>query len=106
MAEALTGVNGAIIQWAREHYNMSTEVAAQAIGIDTQRYERWERNEEFPTYAMLKKISELFQKPSALFFFPAPPTLPEINGELRTLPNSVISSFSKHIENVWFTAPS
>lgn len=97
MAEALTGVNGAIIQWARERYNISTEVAAQAIGIDTQRYERWERNEEFPTYAMLKKISELFQKPSALFFFPAPPALPEINGELRTLPNSVISSFSKHI---------
>lgn len=55
MAEALTGVNGAIIQWARERYNISTEVAAQAIGIDTQRYERWERNEEFPTYAMLKK---------------------------------------------------
>lgn len=97
MAETLTGVNGSIIQWARERYNMSTVEAAHAIGIDLQRYEKWERNEEFPTYAMLKKISNVFQKPSALFFFPEPPTLPEINGELRTLPDSVTSSFSKQI---------
>lgn len=97
MSEILTGVNGAIIKWARERYNMSTEVAAQAIGIDRQRYERWERNEDFPTYAMLKRISDLFQKPSAVFFFPAPPSLPDIDGELRTLPNSVVSSFSKHV---------
>lgn len=89
MAEILTGVNGTIIKWARERYNMSTVEAAHAIGIDIQRYEKWENNEDFPTYAMLKKISNVFQKPSALFFFPAPPDLPEINGELRTLPNSV-----------------
>ncbi len=97
MAEILTGVNGTIIKWARERYNMSTVEAAHAIGIDIQRYEKWENNEDFPTYAMLKKISNVFQKPSALFFFPAPPDLPEINGELRTLPNSVTSSFSKQI---------
>lgn len=97
MAEILTGVNGTMIRWARERYNMSTVEAAHAIGIDAKRYERWENNEDFPTYAMLKKISNVFQKPSALFFFPAPPNLPEINGELRTLPNSVTSSFSKQI---------
>ncbi len=97
MAETLTGINGSIIQWARERYNMSADEAAHAIGIDLSRYEKWERNEEFPTYAMLKKISSVFKKPTALFFFPAPPVLPEIKGELRTLPNSITSSFSKKI---------
>ena len=97
MAEKLTGVNGAIIKWVRERYNMTALEAAHAIGIDIQRYEKWENNEDFPTYAMLKKISIVFQKPSAIFFFPAPPNLPEINGELRTLPNNVTSSFSKQI---------
>ena len=34
MAETLTGINGSIIQWARERYNMSADEAAHAIGID------------------------------------------------------------------------
>lgn len=31
MAETLSGVNGKIIQWAREYYNMSYEEAAQRL---------------------------------------------------------------------------
>ena len=54
-----------MIRWARERYNMSTVEAAHAIGIDAKRYERWENNEDFPTYAMLKKISNVFQKSKA-----------------------------------------
>lgn len=34
MAEVLTGVNGNILKWAREFYNMSLEEAATAIGVD------------------------------------------------------------------------
>ena len=34
MAEVLTGINGAIIKWAREYYNMSIEDAAVLIGVD------------------------------------------------------------------------
>ena len=30
LAEILTGVNGKIIKWAREYYNMTTEEAANA----------------------------------------------------------------------------
>lgn len=97
MSEVLTGVNGKMIRWARERYNMSSAAAAQAIGVDVQRYENWENSEDYPTYSMLKKISNVFQKPSALFFFPDPPVLPDIKGELRTLPENVTSLFSKHI---------
>ena len=38
MAEVLLGVNGDIIRWAREYYNMKPEEAATAIGVDLQRY--------------------------------------------------------------------
>lgn len=38
MAEVLTGVNGQILRWAREGYNMSTSETAMALGIDEQRY--------------------------------------------------------------------
>ncbi|WP_105303964.1 ImmA/IrrE family metallo-endopeptidase [Anaerolactibacter massiliensis] len=97
MAEALSGVNGEIIRWAREFYNMSPDEAAQAIGVDISRYLNWENGTEHPTYAKLKKISDVFRKPSAVFFFPEPPQLPSIKGDLRTLPDEIVNSFSKNV---------
>lgn len=97
MAEAMLGVNGEIIRWAREYYNMQPSEAATAIGVDLQRYTNWESGKEFPTYAKLKKLSEVFRKPSALFFFPEPPNLPSIKGDLRTLPDDIVNHFSRNI---------
>ena len=97
MAEVLTGVNGSILKWAREFYNMSIDDAATAIGIDSTKYCEWENGTDFPTYAKLKKISSVFHKPSALFFFPEPPDLPPIKGDLRTLPDEVVNTFSKNV---------
>ena len=97
MAEVLTGVNGNVIRWAREFYNMSPEDAAIAIGVDFEKYSAWESGTDYPTYAKLKKISDVFRKPSAIFFFPDPPVLPPIKGDLRTLPNAVVDGFSKNI---------
>ena len=97
MAESLAGVNGDIIRWAREYYNMRPDEAASAIGVDLQRYINWESGEECPTYVKLKKISEVFRKPSAVFFFPEPPELPPLKGDLRTLPDEIVNQFSKNI---------
>ena len=97
MAEMLSGVNGNIIRWAREFYNMTPEDAAKAIGVDSKTYAQWESGEQYPTYAKLKKISDVFRKPSALFFFPEPPQLPPLKGDLRTLPDEVVSRFSKNV---------
>ena len=66
MAETLSGVNGEILRWAREFYNMNAEDAAKAIGVDVERYCNWEAGTDHPTYAKLRKISEVFRKPSAL----------------------------------------
>ncbi len=97
MGEVLTGVNGNILKWAREFYNMSLEEAAAAIGVDYEKYCNWEKGFDFPTYAKLRKASEVFHKPSAIFFFPKPPTLPPIKGDLRTLPEKVVNSLSKNV---------
>mgnify|MGYP001026243025 FL=1 len=97
MAETLSGVNGEILRWAREFYNMNAEDAAKAIGVDVERYCNWEAGTDHPTYAKLRKISEVFRKPSALFFFPTPPQLPPIKGDLRTLPDDVVNRFSKNV---------
>lgn len=97
MAEALSGVNGKIIQWAREYYNMSPEEAAQKIGVDLEKYKDWEAGTDYPTYAKLKKMSDVFHKPSALFFFPVPPQIASPKGDLRTLPDAVVSRLSRNV---------
>lgn len=97
MAEALSGVNGKIIQWAREYYNMSSEEAAQKIGVDLEKYKDWEAGTDYPTYAKLKKISDVFHKPSAVFFFPAPPKIASPKGDLRTLPDAVVNRLSRNV---------
>lgn len=97
MGEALSGVNGSIIRWARENYNMNIAEAARAIGIDEEKYISWEDGNDFPSYAKLKKISDVFRKPSAIFFFPEPPILPPIKGDLRTLSTEVTNRLSKNV---------
>lgn len=97
MAEQLSGVNGDIIRWAREFYNMSEEEAARSIGVSGEKYSAWESGAEFPTYAKLKKISDVFRKPSAVFFFSEPPDIPPIKGDLRTLSDTVVDGFSKNV---------
>ena len=97
MAEALSGVNGKIIQWAREYYNMSPEEAAQKIGVDLEKDKDWEAGTDYPTYAKLKKMSDVFHKPSALFFFPVPPQIASPKGDLRTLPDAVVSRLSRNV---------
>ena len=97
MAEQLKGVNGKIIRWAREFYNMSPEDAALSIGVSNETYSAWESGTEFPTYAKLKKVSDVFRKPSAVFFFSEPPNIPPIKGDLRTLPDTVVDGFSKNV---------
>ena len=97
MAETLSGVNGKIIQWAREYYNMSYKEAAQRIGVDVDKYKNWENGTDYPTYAKLRKISDVFHKPSALFFFPVPPQIKSPKGDLRTLPDTVVNRLSRNV---------
>lgn len=97
MAEQLTGVNGNIIKWARKYYNLSQEEAASSVGVDFERYRNWENGREYPTYAKLKEISRVLHKPSAVFFFPEPPIMPDIKADLRTLSDSVVDKLSKNV---------
>ena len=76
---------------------MSPEEAARSIGVSTEKYSAWESGAEFPTYAKLKKISDVFRKPSAVFFFSEPLNIPPIKGDLRTLPDTVVDGFSKNV---------
>ena len=58
MAETLSGVNGEILRWAREFYNMNAEDAAKAIGVDVERYCNWEAGTDHPNSAQLPNLCQ------------------------------------------------
>lgn len=74
-------VTPAVIQWARSRAGFELE--------DAQKYFKkiaaWEKGEASPTYVQLEQMAEKFKCPVAVFFFPAPPSMPEVQGSFRTL---------------------
>ncbi|MGE3541691.1 MAG: ImmA/IrrE family metallo-endopeptidase [Candidatus Tectimicrobiota bacterium] len=75
-------VTPAVIRWARERAGFSLDEARQTL----KSIERWETGASTPTYAQLESMADKFKIPIAVFFFPAPPSLPPISETFRTLP--------------------
>jgi transcriptional regulator with XRE-family HTH domain len=75
-------VTPALITWARTRAGISIEEATKTF----KRIQAWEDGEVFPTYPQLEQLADAFKVPVAVFFFPEPPTVPEIGETFRTLP--------------------
>lgn len=81
MAEQLP-INPALLAWARERAGQSVDEVAQKF----RRWSDWEAGRSAPTYPQLEQLSDAFKVPIAVFFFPEPPQVPDINETFRTLP--------------------
>ena len=82
MAEYITGMNPAIIKWARERSGYSLEKAAAVVKKDVTTLSDWESGESAPTYVQLEKLADKYKRPIAIFFFTEPPEEPDIAGNL------------------------
>lgn len=99
MVEKITSINPEILKWARIMSGTTIEYAGERNGgID--RVLSWENGEDYPTYSQLKKISNMYRKPLAVFFFPEPPIMKSIPSSCRTLPESIYSSLSREVIKV------
>ena len=67
-------VTPALITWARARAGVSLEDATKTF----KRIQQWEDGESFPTYPQLEQLADAFKVPVAVFFFPAPPTVPDL----------------------------
>ena len=81
MAREEIPITPEVLTWARERAHFSVEEARERF----KNIEAWERGETFPTYPQLERISDTFNVPIALFFFPQPPEVPPINESFRTI---------------------
>jgi Zn-dependent peptidase ImmA (M78 family)/transcriptional regulator with XRE-family HTH domain len=98
MAPPVTGVNPAILTWARKRSGQTVEQVAAALGKDSAVIASWESGEAAPTYVQLEKLAyAIFRRPLALFFFPAPPDEPDPHQSFRTLPEFEIDELSAEV---------
>src|SRR5437667_197854 len=79
-------VKPALLIWAREKAGFQHEDAADKAGVAKQTLQSWERGEDRPTIAQLRKLGEVYKRPIAVFFLPAPPKDFDPQREFRRLP--------------------
>lgn len=95
MANPVTAVNPKVLRWARERAGYTAGDVALAVKKDVKVVESWESGASSPTYAQLEKLAyQLYKRPLALFFFPAPPEERDPAQEFRTLPDFEIKRLS------------
>lgn len=93
MAGAVAGMNPKVLKWAREQMAYSVDEVAKRLNKKASVIQGWESGESAPTYVQLETLAyEVYKRPIALFFFPAPPQEPDPKQSFRTLPESEIES--------------
>jgi Zn-dependent peptidase ImmA (M78 family) len=88
MAEKVTGVQIAVLRWARESSGLSIPEVAERMKRDPADIAAWESGEDAPTYVQLETLAyKVYKRPIAVFFLPHPPAEPDPKREFRTLPD-------------------
>src|SRR5262249_12013340 len=68
MARAEANPTPTVLIWARESAGLPVELAAKKAAIGSERLAAWERGEQRPTFAQLRKLSEVYKRPLAIFY--------------------------------------
>ena len=91
-------INPDILKWARETAGLNVTDVANKIGKDVDTILSWEAGQNTPTYVQLEKLAyQIYKRPLALFFFPAPPQEETPKQSFRTLPEYEIQMMSSRI---------
>lgn len=93
MSEAIP-ITPSVIKWARERSGYTIDDIAKVY----KKIEQWEKGESFPTYSQLEKLSQKYNCPLAVFFFPEPPDIESVNQSFRTLPDSEFQKVPPEIQ--------
>lgn len=87
MADA--NINKEVLKWARESLSLSVDDAARKLVVTVDTIEAWESGTLKPSISKLYKIAELYRRPFAVFFFPAPPEAFKPIRDFRRFPDNI-----------------
>jgi Zn-dependent peptidase ImmA (M78 family)/transcriptional regulator with XRE-family HTH domain len=66
-------VHPKVLAWARSSASVTLDAAGKAAGVEPERVNAWERGEDTPTLAQLRRLAEKYHRPLAVMLLPAPP---------------------------------
>ena len=86
-SEPVAGVRPEVMRWARQSIGLSVSDVALRLKRSVEEIEAWEAGDAFPSYPQLEKLAyQIYKRPLAVFFLPAPPNEASPAREFRTLP--------------------
>lgn len=87
--EPVTGIQPEVFRWARTSVGLSVTEVAEMLKRQPEEVEAWEEGRDAPTYPQLEKLAyQIYKRPLAVFFLPAPPEEALPKREFRTLPDA------------------
>lgn len=94
--EPVVGVQAEMLRWARKTVGLPVAEVAQILKRPPEEIEAWESGEDAPSYPQLEKLAyQIYKRPLAVFFLPAPPEESMPQREFRTLPDADLQSLSR-----------
>lgn len=94
--ETVQGIQPEMFRWARTTVGLSVADVASMLKRPPEEIEAWESGDDAPTYPQLEKLAyQVYKRPLALFFLPAPPDEALPQHEFRTLPSSDLQSLHR-----------
>ncbi len=91
MVVRATGINPAMLRWARERAGYSVEEVARRMRVPDERVENWEAGQICSTWKQAESLAQrLYRRSTTLFFLNDPPEEPTVYGEFPQLPASVL----------------
>jgi len=73
MPRAESNPTPSVLKWARESAGLPVELAAKKAAVMAERLAAWESGEQRPTFAQLRRLSEVYKRPLATFYLKEPP---------------------------------
>lgn len=86
-----------LMRWAREQMGFSLDEAARKIRRPVEDVAGWEDGSRRPTIPQLRKASEVYKRPMAVFYLPQPPKDFQTLRDFRRLPDSYTRTFSPEL---------
>lgn len=90
-------VNPDVLVWARESSRLTIDAAAKKLGISPERLNEWESGTLRPTINQLRKMSEVYKRPLAVFYLAEPPKTFDVMRDFRRLPNGADRGISPEL---------
>jgi Zn-dependent peptidase ImmA (M78 family)/transcriptional regulator with XRE-family HTH domain len=84
----------AVLVWARTSAGYELEAVANKIGVASEAIEQWEAGNDQPSIPQLRKLAELYKRPLAVMYLPAPPMSFQPMQDFRRLPETGSRGFS------------